>query len=317
MASVLTVTLNPALDIAATTPHVQPGGKLRCDDVHTDPGGGGVNVSRVINALGGKSTAYVVTGGANGAAFVALLRAEGVSVETHAIKEETRQSFHVTDAATGEQYRFVLPGPTLNEHDLATIESDILRLAANASFLVLSGSLPPGVPDDFYAQLSQKLQSQTVRIIVDTSGPPLRRIISRQALPVFCVRMNKREAAQLYGTVIDTIPQAVGVASSLVQGSNVGNCIVTLGAEGAVLATDGELFHTRPPKVESVSAVGAGDSFVGAFTLALANNLLIEEACRHGTAAAAATMTSPATALCSQTEHARILRVTSLVHLGS
>ena len=296
MNPILTVTLNPALDIAAHVRKLEPRGKLRCRDVTTEPGGGGANVSRAILRLGGTSLAFVAIGGGLGQSYLRLLEADGVRCLPFEIHGETRQSFHVTEDESGAQYRFVLPGPSWSEDDTERVLAALLRHGREASHLVLSGSLPPGVPDDTYRRLAAALGQDGVQVIVDASGPALAAIISGR-IGVCLLRMNRQEAEDVAGRNFSTRQDALDLAERLVAEGVAGAVAITMGEEGALLATPEERLHIRPPRVDVVSSVGAGDSFVGAAVLALARGDPVSNACRDGVAAAAATMTTPGSAL--------------------
>src|SRR4051812_43482148 len=142
MAEIATLTLNPALDIATGTDTVRPTHKLRCTEPQSEPGGGGINVARVLHALGGDVTAIFPCGGSSGALFEKLLRETGVPIAPVPIAGTTRESFTVDEAKTGDQYRFVLPGPMLGEDEIARLLDAIGGVEGPPSHVVASGSLP-------------------------------------------------------------------------------------------------------------------------------------------------------------------------------
>lgn len=316
MGGILTVTLNPALDMAAHVPRLEPRGKLRCSNVRMHPGGGGVNVSRTIKRLGGSSRAVVVVGGALGKAYLGLLEAEGIAVTPHWISGETRQSFSVTEDAHGKQYRFVLPGPTWTAEEAHAITTQIIATVDGIGYAVLSGSLPPGSGDDVYIRLSERLAAYGVRVVVDASGPALEKLVTTRNESVYLLRMNRKEANGIAGDRIDTQDDALRFADMLVSRGVTRVAVLTLGDEGAVLATAAERVRVTGPAVEVVSAIGGGDSFVGALVLALSAGQDIGEACRDGVAAAAATMTTPATELCDRDMVERLRPKCKIVRAG-
>lgn len=297
---VVTITLNPALDISASAPQVLPGPKLRLAAPLAEPGGGGVNVSRAVLALGGQTRALVALGGSTGARLAALLRADGVEAEIFDLPDETRESLNITDASNGAQYRFILPGPLWD----AGLENAMLaqcRAALGAGVVcVLSGSQPPGVSERFAIDLARAAGETGARLIVDTSGAALSRLASapeRGAAPAV-LRMNQSEAEAMSGRSFETLAAMAAHARALVD-AGVAECIIIArGAEGSVLATAGGIWHAAPPKVEVLSAVGAGDSFTAGLALGMARGLDWPQALELGTAAAAAAVTTPATALC-------------------
>ncbi|MCR8722672.1 1-phosphofructokinase family hexose kinase [Frigidibacter sp. ROC022] len=314
MPTILTVTLNPALDLSTETESIRPGPKLRCAAPRVDPGGGGVNVSRALRNLGGDSRALVALGGACGMRMAALLAEEGITVLPLDAPGETRESLAVTETASGAQYRFVMPGPAWAGTDLARALDRIVAEAAADSLVVLSGSLPPGVPEDLAALLAARLAPTGARLLVDTSGAPLRRLAAEPA-GLFLLRMDGAEATELAGAPLPDLAATAGYARSLVARGVARVVVLARGAEGNVLAAEDGAWAARCPKREVTSAVGAGDSFVAGLTLALARGETLPEALRHGAAAASAAVLTPATDLCRAEDHAAILPLTELLAL--
>ncbi|WP_268885662.1 1-phosphofructokinase family hexose kinase [Frigidibacter oleivorans] len=304
-APILTVTLNPCLDLAASVAGMQPGPKLRLTEPSLDPGGGGINVARAVHILGGQATAFVAAGGATGARVLALLAAEGVPTAPFPGPGETRQSLAVTDRATGGQYRLMLPGPQWRLTDRRAVLAAIAALAVPGGFVVLSGSQPPGLPDDFAAALARRLARAKARLVLDTSGPALAAAI-RATRPVEVLRMDQEEAAEVAGHPLASRRDTADFAQSLVRAGAAHMAIVARGADGSTLATATARLHASGVDVPVASAVGAGDSFLAAFVLALARDLPAAEALRHGSAAAAAAVMTEATALCTRRDAERL-----------
>lgn len=172
MVRIYTLTLAPSLDSATITPQIYPEGKLRCSAPVFEPGGGGINVARAIAHLGGTATAIFPAGGATGEHLVALLADENVPVSTVDAKDWTRQNLHVHVESSGEQYRFVMPGATLDDDEFRQLEEQVLEIESGA-ILVISGSLPPGVKVEKLTQLISAAQKQGIRCIIDSSGDAL------------------------------------------------------------------------------------------------------------------------------------------------
>lgn len=300
MPAILTVTLNPTVDFATTAPKVEAGPKLRCSEPEIDPGGGGINVSRAIQLLGGQSTAMVAIGGTTGAQLLELLAVEGVATVAIQGPGETRQSVSVTDESTGGQYRFVMPGPKWKKKDVARALAAIDRAAGDGAFVVLSGSQPPGVAKDFPAILSNHVAGRHARLIVDTSGPALFHLVEKPHEALYVLRMDGEEAEELAGHSLSSRRDTADFAEGLVAKRVAEIVIVARGADGSVLSSKDGSWHTVSPPVEVVSAVGAGDSFVGAFTLALSRGEAPGDCLRWGVAAAAAAVTTEATRLCTR-----------------
>lgn len=295
---ILTVTLNPALDIAARGTALSAGVKLRLRDPVRHPGGGGVNVARGVLRLGGQVCAFLALGGGVGMQVSALLAEEGVPLSAFPVPGETRQSLTVHLSEPAEEYRFVLPGPHWPE---GLADRAIARIAglAEAGWVVLSGSQPPGTPDDLPCRLATRLGPR-VALAIDVSGPPLARLLaggrSAEQAPAL-LRLDDDEAARIAPDGPVTPPGRADLAARLVEEGVAGAVVVALGAQGSVLVGPGLRLHCAPPPVEVRSKVGAGDSLVSAMVLSRARGLPWEEALRLGTAAAASAVTSPGTEL--------------------
>jgi 6-phosphofructokinase 2 len=303
-APILTVTMNPALDLAADAPRVLPGPKLRCTTPQVEPGGGGVNVSRAIAALGGQSRALVALGGAVGQELAALLSAQGVEFRVMEAPGTTRQSLSVTDLARAEQYRFVLPGPVWDIRAQAAALTQIDALLGPGTHSVLSGSQPPGLTQDFALQVVRLCARRGAMSVVDTSGEPLVRLVREGGADV--LRMDHAESEALAGRDLRGRADTLAYARALVADGAARMVVLACGTEGNVLVTAHEALSCHPPPVEVISKVGAGDSFTGAFVLALARGAAPAEALRQGTAAAAAAVTTPGSALCRADDVARL-----------
>ncbi len=295
---ILTLTLNPALDMATEVAEFVPGQKLRCTDPMLDPGGGGLNVSRAIRALGGDSLALVALGGLTGDRLAGLIRADGVTFLSILGPGETRQSLTVTEQASGKQFRFMLPGPVWTETERARVFTLLRATARPGGFSVISGSQPPGVPVDFPAQLAGSMPGS--RPILDTSGQALAEAVRHPIPGLEVLRMDSEEGEALAGKPLESRSDTADFAQSLVQKGVARMVVVARGADGNVLADAGRRIFAAAPKVKVRSTVGAGDSFVAAFTLALARGQWPDQALAQGSAAAAAAVMTDATHLCRQ-----------------
>lgn len=310
MTDLLTITLNPTLDLSAATGQVIPGPKLRLDEPVAEPGGGGINVARAALAMGGQARAVAALGGATGVRIRHLIEAAGVPLAQFRLPEESRESLAVTERSTGLQYRFVMPGPrwtqAMVDELLSRLGDDVRRMGPGA-VVVLSGSQPPGVGPDFPQALAGRILR--ARLIVDTSGEALHRLVTAPLTTAkpHVLRLDHDESQDLAGTVLADPRASLDYAQGLVR-AGVADCVVLArGAEGSVLATLGERLHCTPPVVPVVSRVGAGDSFVAGFALALARGQSMAEALALGTAAAAAAVTTPGTELCRGEDVTRLV----------
>ena len=312
---ILTITLNPTVDFCTTSPGITAGPKLRCTEPQIDPGGGGINVARAVKLLGGQATALVAIGGATGAHLLQLLALEGVPTVAFQGPGETRQSMSVIDQTTGEQYRFVMPGPAWQDHDVPRALASVDQSANEDTLVVLSGSQPPGVAKDFPSILAEHVAGRKARLIVDTSGPALFHLAERPHEALYVLRMDGPEGEEMAGRPLNSREDTAEFAASLIAKGVAKNVIVARGPDGSVLASKDGAWHALNPPVKVISKVGAGDSFVGAFTLALAGSEPPEECLRHGVAAASAAVMTEATRLCDPKITASLLDQTAITKL--
>ena len=296
MLPIATLTINPALDVTVPVDKVVSGPKLRCGLPRLDPGGGGINVSRVLHRLGVPTVALYAIGGLTGGRLRALIDQEGFAHRPIAIAGETRQSFTADERSTGKQYRFVLPGPELSTNEWQGLLKTTIELSEKADLVVASGSLPPGVPDDFYARLAHSLGEGGVRLILDSSGPGLVTTLARAH--VYLVKPNINEIVELAGDELVWPEGHADWASGLIAQGRSDIVLVTHGADGALLVTGDRRVRIKPPAMQVESAVGAGDSFTAGICAGLVRGQSVIEAGALGMAAAAATLLTPGTELC-------------------
>ena len=304
--AMLTVTLNPSLDVSTRVPIVEPDRKLHCDHIRFEPGGGGVNVARVAHVLGADVTAVVVAGGCAGDRVMEMLAEQGVAGVALRFAEETRESLTVLETATGRQYRFVLPGPTIPEDDLSAAEDRIEELAQGSSYVVVSGSLPPGLSAGRFGSLLDRIRSVAAPPIVDTSGDALAVAASSGTL---FMKPSVRELSQFAGHDLAGEPEIVAAAHDLLAHGPNDSVIVSVGPGGALLVRrDHPSLRVHGPRVHAVSTVGAGDSLVGAMAVALERGADMETAARWGVAAGTAATLSHGTGLCQAADVERLLQ---------
>lgn len=297
MSQILTITLNPAVDLATSIERVVAGPKLYCKAPRVDPGGGGVNAARAIRKLGGQVTALVAVGGAMGEQLLQLLAAEDVlALAVHA-GGETRQSFAVTDETTGEQFRFSVPGEAMDAADGARLLSAIAQAAPQDGYVVLSGGVTPGLDDDFPRQILEAIAPRTDKLVVDTSKAALAHLLTSPGSPVHLLRLDQREAEQAAGRRLPAVEDSLAFAQNLIARGVAHIVAGGRGAEGSVLAAGDQRFFCRAPHVEVQSKIGAGDAYTGALTLALSRGEPLDQALRWGVSAASATVGTEGTAL--------------------
>ncbi|WP_232082302.1 1-phosphofructokinase family hexose kinase [Arthrobacter sp. SO5] len=303
MQPILTLTVNPALDISTSTGQVMSGHKLRCSTSRVDPGGGGVNVARVVQRLGGRALAVYTAGGPTGEAYRRLIEAERIPALVVPVAGSTREDFTVDETTTGKQFRFVLEGPELSEPEWRLCLALVADSLPVGGYVVASGSLPPGVPEDFYAQVARLARLYGARCIVDTSGPALAEALAEG---VFLVKPSRRELGLHVGTALTSEESQVEAAAALVADGSAEHVALTLGGEGAVLASKSGILRLAVPQVQVRSTVGAGDSFLAGFVLRLAQGRTLESSFRAAVAAGSATVMTPATELCRRDDVERL-----------
>ncbi len=295
MNNIVTITPNPAIDVSTSVEKLIPVAKLRGIGQRCDPGGGGINVARVVKRLGGKARALYPVGGLTGDLLRQLLDKEGVASQTFPIASETRQDFFVNEISTGQPYRFILPGPQLSEGEWQKCLALLSGTTPFPRFVVASGSLPAGVPDDFYARIARIVKQHGSRMILDTSGRPLAAAVAEG---VELVKPNLREMRELLGREPSDAAEWEAAAKALVSSGKVTMIALTMGHLGAVLVTRDRILRAKPLAITPVTAVGAGDSFLGALVCGLASGAALDSCFRQAVGAGAAALLNPGTGLC-------------------
>lgn len=290
---ILTLTINPALDVYSRVEKVFPGEKLRCERSKLDPGGGGVNVSRVVQRLGGKTTALYTRGGYTGEVFRELLEKEEVKQDTVEITGSIRQNIAITETSSGELYRFGFPGPSLSETEYQDVLTK-LNLYKKADFWVASGSLPPGVPQDYYARIAKKARENNVKFVLDTSGKAYTGILEEGA---YLLKPNMNELQDLVGEKAEDEQQQNALLLRVLEKYPIEVIVLSLGSKGALLATKGKVRHFPAPSVVPISSIGAGDSMVAGIVHSLSRGDDLQTAVLYGLACGSATIKSPGTEL--------------------
>ncbi|HEX5373972.1 MAG TPA: 1-phosphofructokinase family hexose kinase [Aquabacterium sp.] len=303
MPAILTVTMNPALDLSTSVDQVMPTHKLRCAAAQIHPGGGGINVARVVHRLGGDCLALYPAGGVTGQSLKQLLDAEQVPHRCIDIAAETRESFSVHELSSGLDFRFVLPGPTLQAPEWQACLAAIGSLPEAPRYLVASGSLPPGVPVDFYARLSAQAKAQGSHVVLDTSGPALAAALAEG---VYLFKPSLRELRDLTGQALADEAQWCAAARQLIDQGQAQIVALSLGEDGAMLVTADQAWRAPALQVTVASTIGAGDSFLGGLVWALNQGQDLSEAFRHGMASGAAALLSRGTTLCDPQDVARL-----------
>ncbi len=263
---IVTLTMNPAVDKSTSVEAMIPEKKLRCREVLVEAGGGGINVSKGLRKLNGDSIAVFPSGGNNGKLLESFLGDLQIKFQTVPVKGETRESFTVNEEKTGAQYRFVLPGASLDENDIRRCIDLIQTMTPAPQVLVASGSLPPGVGDDFFQRLANASKKMGAKFIIDSSGKPLQLAVQEG---VYLLKPNLSELCTLVGKTHLELDEVDDAAKSII---NKGNCeviVVSMGPSGALLVTKDMCKHIPAPTVRKQTTVGAGDSMVAGMVFKL------------------------------------------------
>jgi 6-phosphofructokinase 2 len=303
MIKIFTLTMNPAIDKSAQVNQIEPDKKLRCQEPVFTPGGGGINVARAIHNLGGEAQAIYPAGGPTGDMLEQLLEKENIHQYRVKTKNWTRENVSIIEETTNNQYRFEMPGAPLNEHETAQSLETFLKESQAADFLVASGSLPEGVPDDFYAKLAKKTQGIHPKLIIDTSGEPLKKL---KGSGVFLLKPNLREFREFTGLELLSEEDQKRAGLKLVNNGTCEVLVLSLGPDGVLLVTHDFQVRFRSPKVVVKSRIGAGDSTVAGIVLGLTQDMDLKEAVMFGISCGASTVMSPGNELCQKSEVERI-----------
>lgn len=277
---IATLTLNPAIDKSTSVAQLVPEKKLRCTGMIVEAGGGGINISKAIAILNEKSKAVFTCGGINGKLLLELLHKDSLETIPVQIEADTRESIVVTETSTNKEYKFIVPGPTLDEKALSEIKSAINNLK-DVSFLVCSGSLPPGVPDHFLAGIAAIAKQKRIKFIVDTSGPPLKNSVTQG---VYLIKPNMSELNFLAGTKYLEANEIEEAANRIISSGHCEVIVVSMGPSGAMLVTKSLRKRFPAPLVKKQSTVGAGDSMLAGIVWMLEQNKSLEDAVRFGIA---------------------------------
>ncbi len=297
MKKIITLTVNPAIDKSTTVAGIKPNSKLRCADPIYEAGGGGINVSRVLNELGGTSLCMYMSGGTTGNHLRDMLVELDILQQVIPTEGWVRENLSVTDTTNNQQYRFGMPGPIVNESEWKNTLEQLEAVLSEGDFLVASGSLCPGMPIDFFAQVSRTAQKKKAKYILDTSGEAL---LKGAQAGVYLLKPNLGELASLCGVKTISFLELESIAKTFLENNPCEVLVVSLGAQGALMVTKNTLEYIAAPIVYQKSTIGAGDSMVAGMVLGLAQGKSFPEMAKYGVACgAAATMTS-GTQLCKK-----------------
>ncbi len=305
MEQIVTLTLNPAIDKSTSVKSIVPDKKLRCKAAKYEPGGGGVNVSRALKRLEVSSTAIYLAGGHSGKFYEELLNEEAVPSAVIVTEGRTRENMIVVDESSNLQYRFGMPGPEVKEHEWRQC-LEMIAAASEIKYIVASGSVPAGVPDDFFSKLASVAKKNGAKLIVDTSGEPLKRALE---VGVFLLKPNLGELSLLKGVEELQQHEALDAAREIIANGGCEVMVISMGASGAMLVTKDSVFQSPSPTVKKRSTVGAGDSMVAGIVKALSLGWDWMDVLQHGIATGTATTMNPGTELCKKEDVERLYQL--------
>ena len=300
---IATVTINPSLDKSTHFKELVAEQKIRCEQPRYDAGGGGINVSKAIAELGGNSLCLFTSGGSAGEMLEELLQKKNMETKVIRTKSWTRENFIAFENKTKAQYRFGFPGNELSEAEQKSIIDTIKEIKTN--FLVLSGSLNDGLPTNFYHTIAEKAKVSGIKVIVDTSGDSLKKVIETG---VYLIKPNIGELAKLMGVEYLEKNDVEKAAKTLIENKYSEIVVVSLGAAGAFLVTEDQTEFVKAPKIEKKSTVGAGDSMVGGMVWALSQNKTLKEVIQWGVACGTAATMNEGTQLFKKEDAERLFQ---------
>ena len=274
---IITLTLNPSLDKSTHFTGLIAEQKIRCEKPRYDAGGGGINVSKAIAKLGGNSLCIHTSGGSAGIMLEEIILKDGIENKVIPTQNWTRENFIAFENTTKAQYRFGFPGNELLEDEKQNVIETIKEI--NTKYLVLSGSLNEGLPTDFYQTIAEIAKAMGIKVIVDTSGEPLRKVLEKG---VYLIKPNIGELAKLIGVEKLELSEVEKAAKTIIENGAAEIVVVSLGTQGAILVSKEQIEFVKAPKVTKKSTVGAGDSMVGGMVWALSQNKTLKEVIQWG-----------------------------------
>lgn len=282
---IYTVTLNPTLDITLVIDRFSFGEPVQAVEVLRNPGGKGINVSRVLHALGEDSVAVALAGGYVGEEVLHLLQQEGLILQVVKIKNPTRTNVVVFAREEDREMVIRASGPPLEEAEAKRVDDLIAGMTHAPEIMVLSGSLPRGVSPDIYRKVTTEAGKRGTKVFLDSAGEPLR--LGIEAAP-FLIKPNLHELSGLAGREIAGESEIVQFAREIID-AGVEVVVVSMGKLGALMVTASDVFRGTVPEVGEES-VGAGDSMVAGLVMGVTRGRSLEESFRMGLVSALATV---------------------------
>lgn len=302
---ILTITLSPAIDKSTFVNEIVPDNKLRCDIPKYEPGGGGINVARVIKRLDGDVNALYFAGGPTGELMKELLDAEGVKQTVIKTDSWTRENFIVVDKHTGQQYRFGMPGAVITKEEASKLLGLLHSMKDFPKYVVASGSIPTGLAEGFYSELAKIVKDKGARLILDTSSAALKEGVKVGA---YLIKPNLTELAELAGLEHVSALEQEDVAKAIIGTGACEIIVISMGPQGAMYATKDEIRYLPAPSIKRKSTVGAGDSMVAGMVHYLSHGKSILETVMYGIASGTAATMNSGSELCHPKDIEKLYR---------
>lgn len=301
---IYTVTLNPALDKTVEIPSLTIDAVNRITTMRTDPGGKGINVSKVISKLGGKSIASGILGGDTGRAILSALKEMELETCFHFVNGETRTNMKVIDPVSRTNTDINEPGVTVSEEILSGLLKELLEIVREDDIVVISGSMPKGSPKETYFTWTKAFNAKGAKVLLDADGELLK--AGLKASP-YLIKPNNHELSAFVGRTLETPQELAVTAREIMKEYGIAKVVVSMGGDGALYVTKDESIYAEGLKVPVGSTVGAGDSVVAALAVAEESGMSLEETVRLSTATGAANV------MCSGTQAAEFEVIKDLI----
>lgn len=300
---IITLTLNPAVDLTVTLDEFLPEDTNRITSSRTDPGGKGINVSRVLWELGCESLAMGFVSGTRGRLIEQTLREQGIYTDFLHTPGQTRTNVTIFDRKNNTTTTLNEPGPPTDRHHVPSLVQRLKKQLNPGDWLVVGGSIPPGLDPGFYGDIIRLAKEREVRCILDADGTPF---VRGMAARPFLVKPNRTEVERILGRM-PRHREPLLEAAERIHDVGIDVVVLSQGAQGAVLVSDEAVLRAYPPAVPALSTVGSGDAMVAGMVQVLSQGGTLEEALRLGSAAGAAAAVTPGTSLCHRADVVRLL----------
>jgi 1-phosphofructokinase len=295
---VITITLNPSIDKTITVEKLTPYGLNRAISTRMDPGGKGINVARVLKNFGVDVMVSGLIAGDQGKLLKNYLKKSEIYTDFMETSGETRTNLKIIDESVNKTTEINESGFYVSHDDLMTFKRKFQSLLKDASIVVISGSVPPGVPSDFYAECISIAKTEGVKTLLDADGDTLTEGL--KAVP-YAIKPNIHELELLGGCTFSNIKDIVNAVQKLIE-EGIEIAIVSMGPDGAIVANQHDVYKVDSWDVKVKSAVGAGDSMVGALAYSIVRNDSLFDIAKITTAAGTITATKAGTEICTLNE---------------